>query len=119
MTPYGWISGRPFQGQLAEFGESLMVLVHRTNMKNSRKGDPIWMRGVFLGKSDNGSYITWHMDGVKTSRSAKRCPEHFDAKAISSARIHTWEVKHTTLATRAIPHCRTNSGTAATPGWRP
>ena len=46
-------------------------------------------------------YITWHMDGIK--KSAKRCPEHFDAKAISSVGIHAWEVKHTILATRAIP----------------
>ena len=45
------------------------------------------------------------MDGIKTSRSAnlKRCTEHFDVKAISSVGIHTWEVKHTTLTTRAIP----------------
>ena len=103
MTPYEWISGRPFQGQLAEFGESLMVLVNRTGTKVGKKGDPIWMKGVFLGKSDNDLYITWHMDGIKTSRSAKRCPDHFDPKAISSVGIHTWEVKHTTLATRAIP----------------
>ena len=103
MTPYEWISGRPFQGQLAEFGESLMVLVNRTGTKAGKKGDPIWMRGVFLGKSDNDLYITWHMDGIKTSRSAKRCPDHFDSRAISSVGIHTWEVKHTTLATRAIP----------------
>ena len=103
MTPYEWISGRPFQGQLAEFGESLMVLVNRSGIKAGKKGDPIWMRGVFLGKSDNDLYITWHMDGIKTSRSAKRCPDHFDPKAISSVGIHTWEVRHTTLATRAIP----------------
>ena len=57
------------------------------------------MRGVFLGKSDDDLYITWHMDGIKASRSAKRCPEHFDAKAISSVGIHTLEVKHTTLVT--------------------
>ena len=43
------------------------------------------------------------MDGIKTSRSAKRCTEHFDVKAISSVGIHTWEVKHTTLTTRTIP----------------
>ena len=103
MTPYEWISGRPFQGQLAAFGESLMVLVNRTGTKAGKTGDPIWMRGVFLGKSDNDLCITWHMDGIKTSRSAKRCPDHFDSKAISSVGIHTWEVKHTTLATRAIP----------------
>ena len=42
------------------------------------------------------------MDGIKTSRSAKSCPEHFDAKAISSVGIHSWEVKHTTLATRVV-----------------
>ena len=80
-----------FQGQLAEFGESLMVLVNRTGTKVGKKGDPIWMRGVFLGKSDNDLYITWRMDGIKTSRSAK------------SVGIPTWEVKHTTLAARAIP----------------
>ena len=80
-----------------------MVLVNRIGTKAGKKGDPIWMRGVFLGKSDNDLYITWHMDGIKTSRSAKRCPDHFDSRAISSVGIHTWEVKHTTLATRAIP----------------
>ena len=26
MTPYEWMAGRPYEGQLAEFGESLMVL---------------------------------------------------------------------------------------------
>ena len=40
---------------------------------------------------------------IKTSRSAKRCTEHFDVKAISSVGIHTWEVKRTTLTTRTIP----------------
>ena len=80
-----------------------MVLVNRTGTKAGKKGDPIWMRGVFLGKSDNDLYITWHIDGIKTSRSAKRCPDHVDSRAISSVGIHTWEVKHTTLATRAIP----------------
>ena len=48
-----------------------MVLVNRSGTKVGKKGDPIWMRGVFLGKSDNDLYITWHMDGIKTSRSAK------------------------------------------------
>ena len=38
-----------------------------------------------------------------TSRSAKRCTEHFDKKAISSVGRHTWEVKHTTLTTRTVP----------------
>ena len=80
-----------------------MVLVNRTGTKAGKKSDPIWMRGVFLGKSDNDLYITWRMDGIKTSRSAKRCPDHFDSRAISSVEIHTWEVKHTTLATRAVP----------------
>ena len=43
------------------------------------------------------------MDGIKTSRSAKRCSEHVDIKGISSVGLHTWEVKHPTLTTRAIP----------------
>ena len=30
-----------------------MVLANRTGVKSSRKGDPLWLRGVFLGKSDN------------------------------------------------------------------
>ena len=102
MTPYEWMAGRPYEGQLAEFGESLMVLTGRQGAK-AKKGDPIWQRGVFLGKAENNLFITWHMDGIKTSRSAKRCTEHFDVKAISSVGIHTWEVKHTTLTTRAIP----------------
>ena len=102
MTPYEWMAGRPYEGQLAEFGESLMVLTGRQGTK-AKEGDPIWQRGVFLGKTENNLFITWHMDGIKTSRSAKRCTEHFDVKAISSVGIHTWEVKHTTLTTRAIP----------------
>ena len=102
VTPYEWMAGRPYEGQLAEFGESLMVLTGRQGTK-AKKGDPIWQRGVFLGKTENNLFITWHMDGIKTSRSAKRCTEHFDVKAISSVGIHTWEVKHTTLTTRAIP----------------
>ena len=69
-------------------------------MKHGKTGDHLWLRGVFLGKSDNDLYITWHMDGINTSRSAKQCRQHFDAKAISSVGIHTCEVKHTTLATR-------------------
>ena len=94
MTPYEWMAGRPYEGQLAEFGESLMVVTNRQGTK-AKKGDPIWQRGVFLGKSENNLFITWHMDGIKTSRSAKRCTEHFDVQAISSVGIHTWEVKHT------------------------
>ena len=83
MTPYEWMAGRPYEGQLAEFGESLMVLTNRQGTK-AKKGDPIWQRGVFLGKTENNLFVTWHMDGSKTSRSAKRCTEHFDVKAISS-----------------------------------
>ena len=101
MTPYEWLAGRPYEGQLAEFGESSMVLANRAGIKANRKGDPIWLRGVFLGKTDSNLFITWHMDGIKTSRSAKRCTEHFDIKGISSVGLHTWEVKHTILTTRA------------------
>ena len=79
-----------------------MVLANRTGT-NLKKGDPQWLRGVFLGKTDNNLFIAWHMDGVKTSRSAKRCPQHFDLEALTSVGIHTWEVKHTTLTTRAVP----------------
>lgn len=99
--PYEWIAGRPYEGQLAEFGESLLVLTNRAGTR--KKGDPMWLRGVFLGKTDNNQYITWRMDGIKTSRSAKRCTEHFDVKGISSVGIHIWEVKHATLATRNVP----------------
>ena len=38
MTAYEWIAGRPFQGTLAEFGESLMVSVNRTAVKSGKKG---------------------------------------------------------------------------------
>ena len=100
MTPYEWLDGRPYEGQLEEFRESLMVLANRAGTKANRKGDVIWLRGVFLGKTDNNLFITWRMDGIKASRSAKRCTEHFDVKGISSVGIHTWEVKHTTLTTR-------------------
>ena len=83
MTPYEWLAGRPYEGQLAEFGASLMVLSSRAGTKANRKGDPIWLRGVFLGKTDNNLFITWHMGGIKASRSAKRCTEHLDIKGIS------------------------------------
>ena len=63
MTPYEWMAGRPYEGQLAEFGESLMVLTNRQGTK-AKKGDPIWQRGVFLGKTENNLFITWHMDGI-------------------------------------------------------
>ena len=79
-----------------------MVLANRTGV-NIKKGDPQWLRGVFLGKTDNNLFITWHMDGIKTSRSVKRCPHHFDLEARTSVGIHTWEVKHTTLTTRVVP----------------
>ena len=93
----------PYRRLSRDSGKEHFAFQNRTGTKAGKKGDPIWMRGVFLGKSDNDLYITWHMDGIKTSRSAKRCPDHFDSRAISSVGIHTWEVKHTTLATRAIP----------------
>ena len=102
MTPYEFVAGRPYEGTLCQFGESLMVLVNRTGV-NVKKGDPQWLRGVFLGKTDNNLFITWHMDGIKTSRSVKRCPHHFDLEALTSVGIHTWEVKHTTLTTRVVP----------------
>ena len=103
MPPYEWLAGRPCEGQLAEFAESIMVLANRAGTMANRKEDPIWLRGVFLGKTDNNLFGTWRMDGIKTSRSAKRCTEHFDVKGIGSVGIHTWEAKHTTLTTRAIP----------------
>ena len=37
MTPYEWMAGRPYEGQLAEFGESLMVLTNRQGTK-AKKG---------------------------------------------------------------------------------
>ena len=80
-----------------------MVLANRAGTKANRKGEPVWLRGVFLCKTDNNLFIARHMDGIKTSRSAKRCTEHFDIKGISSVGLHAWEVKHTTLTTRAIP----------------
>ena len=119
MTPYEWLAGRPYEGQLAEFGESLMVLASRAGAKANRKGDPIWLRGVFLGKTDSNLFITWHMDGIKTSRSAKRCTEHFDSKGISSVGIHTWEVKHTTLTIRAIPRKNLPEPVAEVPPGNP
>ena len=48
MTPYEWLAGRPYEGQLADFGESLMDLTNRAGTKANRKGDSIWLRGVFL-----------------------------------------------------------------------
>ena len=36
MTPYEGLAGRPYEGQLAEFGESLMVLANRESRQESR-----------------------------------------------------------------------------------
>ena len=62
----GWLVDLTKVNWQSLVGESLMVLTNRQGTK-AKKGDPIWQRGVFLGKTENNLFITWHMDGIKTS----------------------------------------------------
>ena len=75
MTPYEFCTGTPYQGMLCEHGESLLCHVISVN-PNKRKGDAHWSKGVFLGKSDNDLYLTWHPQGLLACRTVQLAFNH-------------------------------------------
>ena len=101
-TPYEFMTGQPYRGELVPFASTIMV----KRLRPKRKGDRLWTFGVFLGKTESGMWLTFQSDGIHASRSARPVGEAYDAKAISSVNVFTWSIKNNTLGSRVLPQKR-------------
>lgn len=71
-TPYELVHGRPFDGQLCEFGEPVCGFIH-ASAANRNKAAAKWKRSLFLGKADNqSSYVLFDGQSVVLSSSVRR-----------------------------------------------
>ena len=70
-TPYKRLKGRSFQRPIAEFGECIWYLKHKTSQRG--KLQPRWASGVFLGiREESGEIIVGTDQGVIKSRTFRR-----------------------------------------------
>eukprot|EP00439_Symbiodinium_sp_Y106_P081421 s148_g20.t1 len=98
-TPQEVINGYPYSGKLVPFGTVVMA----KRLKIKRKGDRIWNTGIFLGKTEQDTWIVAQPDGIHTTRSVRPLPEQYDAKRTSSIEVHTWNLNQPLLGTRVLP----------------
>ena len=70
-TPYKRLKGRPFRRPIAEFGECIWYLKHKSNVRG--KLQPRWASGVFLGiREESGEIIVGTEAGVIKARTFRR-----------------------------------------------
>ncbi len=98
-TPQEVINGYPYSGKLVPFGTVVMA----KRLKIKRKGDRIWNAGIFLGKTEQDTWIVAQPDGIHITRSVRPLPEQYDAKRTSSIEVHAWNLNQPLLGTRVLP----------------
>ncbi|CAE7229693.1 GIP [Symbiodinium sp. CCMP2592] len=98
-TPQEVIHGYPYSGKLVPFGTVVMA----KRLKIKRKGDRIWNAGIFLGKTEQDTWIVAQPDGIHITRSVRPLPEQYDSKRTSSIEVHTWNLNTPLLGARILP----------------
>ena len=98
-TPQEVINGYPYTGKLVPFGTVVMA----KRLKIKRKGDRIWNAGIFLGKTEQDTWIVAQPDGIHITRSVRPLPEQYDSKRTSNIEVPTWNLNQPLLGTRVLP----------------
>ncbi|CAE7493858.1 GIP [Symbiodinium sp. CCMP2592] len=98
-TPQEVIHGYPYSGKLVPFGTVVMA----KRLKIKKKGDRIWNAGIFLGKTEQDTWIVAQPDGIHITRSVRPLPEQYDSKRTSSIEVHTWNLNTPLLGARVLP----------------
>ena len=98
-TPQEVLYGYPYTGKLVPFGTVVMA----KRLKVKRKGDRIWNAGIFLGKTEQDTWIVAQPDGIHITRSVRPLPEQYDSKRTSSIEVHTWDLNQPLLGSRVLP----------------
>ena len=101
-TPHEVIQGYPYSGKLVPFGTVVMA----KRLKVTKKGDRIWNAGIFLGKTEQDTWIVAQPDGIHITRSVRPLPEQYDPKRTSNIEVHTWNLKQSLLGTRLLPESK-------------
>ena len=99
-TPHELVTGKPYKGEMVNFGA--VIYVKRLHPKK-KKGEKVWNPGIFLGKTENDLFITHHADGIHTSRSARAVGEPCSSEKVAAVDYFPWEVRTSTLTSRVIP----------------
>ena len=93
-TPFRIIKGHDFFGELLPFGEC--VQAKWPNTKDFAKGVPRWVRGVFVGKSENfDEFIVLTPAGANTFRTVRRLPgdQRHKVECLESTAGLPWNTK--------------------------
>ncbi|CAE7812347.1 GIP [Symbiodinium sp. CCMP2592] len=98
-TPQEVIHGYPYSGKLVPFGTVVMA----KRLKIKKKGDRIWNAGIFLGKTEQDTWIVAQPDGIHITRSVRPLPEQYDSKRTSNIEVHTWNLNTPLLGARVLP----------------
>ena len=78
MTSYELMYGRRYQGNICQFGESVLF-----KTLSPWKGDDVFHRGVWVGKSHwNDNHVVMTPNGVVEARSIRRVAEQFSNSRI-------------------------------------
>ena len=86
MTSYELMYGRRYQGNICQFGESVLF-----KTLSPWKGDDVFHRGVWVGKSHwNDNHVVMTPNGVVEARSIRRVAEQFSSFDIHFARGLPW-----------------------------
>lgn len=103
-TAYEDAYGGQYTGQILPFGEVLLFKVpHSSSGRKTGgrqlKGDPVWERGVFLGKvNETDEFLVGNAKGVHSARTVRRLEERmrWDPEAIMAVRGVPWN-RETTI----------------------
>ena len=98
QTAFEKTSGRMYTGKLCQFGERALSF-----LRPSRKGDPKWIPGIWLGKTvSNDGHIVACKDVLYVTRSVRRLPSGFDSKLLQEISVHTWDHGVASLGHRLV-----------------
>ena len=75
-------------------------------LKITKKGNRVWNTGIFLGKTDQETWIIAQRDGTHIARSIRPLPEQHDSKRTSSIEVHTWNLRQSIFGTRLFPESK-------------
>ena len=101
LTPYQRLKGKPYSGELAEFGEQVYV---KDPISRHAKLDDRWIGPVtWIGRADRGDrHMTVSTDGraVELCRSIRRIPlsQRWKAEAMTRIKVTPWRPKITEAA---------------------
>lgn len=98
VTPYQSVTGRPYRGRLANFGQQVLGLDPKAG-----KYGALWKRGVYLGKDDAGHDILGIGSEVIRTQALRRTDNLWSADEALGLTVGPWDTTGYTYSRAKTP----------------